>query len=103
MLQLGGSIPVIPYFTFGSAELAEATVAGIEGRQAALMANHGAIAYGHDLAAALENAHLLEWACTVYWRAAAIGAPRTLTAEDLAAVVETVVRSGYGTTRPLDR
>ena len=103
MLQLGGPVPVIPYFTFGSPELAEATVAGLEGRLAALMANHGAITHGHDLAAAVENAHLLEWACTIYWRAAALGTPRTLSADDLAAVIETVVQSGYGTTHAHDR
>ncbi len=100
MLALGGAVPVIPYFTFGSPELAEATVARLDGRQAALMANHGAITTGHDLVAAVENAHLLEWACTIYWRAAAIGEPRALTEDDLSAVIETVVRSGYGTTRP---
>lgn len=102
MLQLGGAVPVIPYFTFGSRELAEATVGGLEGRQAALMANHGAVTTGHDLAAAVENAHLLEWACNVYWRAASIGTPRTLGEAELAAVLETVARSGYGTTRAHD-
>jgi L-fuculose-phosphate aldolase len=100
MLALGGPVPVVPYFTFGSPELAEATVDALEGRLAALMSNHGAITHGHDLATAMENAHLLEWACMVYWRAASIGAPRTLTDADLAAVIETVVSSGYGTTRP---
>jgi L-fuculose-phosphate aldolase len=98
MLALGGPVPVVPYFTFGSPELAEATVDALDGKLAALMANHGAITHGHDLAAAVENAHLLEWACTVYWRAASIGTPRTLSEDDLAAVIETVVRSGYGTT-----
>jgi L-fuculose-phosphate aldolase len=102
MLALGGAVPVIPYFTFGSPELAEATVTGLEGRLAALMANHGAITHGHDLASAVENTHLLEWACTVYWRAASIGTPRALTDADLAAVIETVVQSGYGTTRQHD-
>lgn len=102
MLALGGPVPVVPYFTFGSPQLAEATVAGLEGRLAALMANHGAITHGHDLATAVENAHLLEWACTVYWRAASIGTPRALTEADLAAVIETVVQSGYGTTHPRD-
>ncbi|HTU31550.1 MAG TPA: class II aldolase/adducin family protein [Solirubrobacteraceae bacterium] len=102
MLALGGPVPVVPYFTFGSTELAEATVTALEGHLAALMANHGAITHGHDLAAAVENAHLLEWACTVYWRAASIGTPRTLSEAELAAVIETVVRSGYGTTHPHD-
>ena len=100
MLQLGGAVPVVPYFTFGSRELAEATITGLDGHQAALMANHGAITHGQDLAAALENAQLLEWACTVYWRAASIGVPRALSDADLAAVIDTVVQSGYGTTRP---
>ncbi|HLI60018.1 MAG TPA: class II aldolase/adducin family protein [Solirubrobacteraceae bacterium] len=102
MLQLGGPVPVVPYFTFGSPELAEATVAGLEGRQAVLMANHGAVTTGHDLAAAVENARLLEWACAVYWRAASLGTPRVLGEAELAAVVETVVRRGYGTMRPAD-
>jgi L-fuculose-phosphate aldolase len=99
MLALGGAVPVVPYRTFGSRELADATVAALDGRMAALMANHGAIAHAHDLAHAVENTRLLEWACTVYWRAAAIGVPRTLTQSDLAAVVEAVVQRDYGTTR----
>jgi L-fuculose-phosphate aldolase len=49
------------------------------------MANHGAITLGADLAQAVERAHLLEWACGLYWRAAAIGEPRTLDADDLEA------------------
>ena len=38
------------------------------------MANHGMIAVGPDLDAAVDNALLLEWACELYWRAAAVGA-----------------------------
>src|SRR3954462_8750097 len=54
MLALGGAVPVAPYRTFGTRELAETVVAALEGRTAALMANHGAITYGHDLDAAVE-------------------------------------------------
>ena len=46
MLLLGGSIRVAPYATFGTPELAQATLAALDGRTAALMANHGAISYG---------------------------------------------------------
>ena len=56
MLALGGSVPVAPYRTFGTPELAETVVDALEGRTAALMANHGAITYGHDLDAAVEGA-----------------------------------------------
>jgi L-fuculose-phosphate aldolase len=94
MVDLGGQVPVAPYFTFGTQELANAVQEAIEGHTAALMANHGSITYGHDLAAAATRTRLLEWGCTVYWRAAAIGAPRTLTeAEQRATVSELRARA----------
>lgn len=99
MLALGGSVRVAPYRTFGTPELAGATLDALEGRTAALMANHGAIALGQDVAAAVETSLLLEWACGVYWRAAAIGTPRTLGDAELQAVVTAVVERGYGATR----
>jgi L-fuculose-phosphate aldolase len=74
----------------------------LEGRRAALMANHGAIVHGEDLDGALELALLLEWACTVYWRAAAIGEPRVLGAEQREAVVAAALSRGYGTTRKIE-
>jgi L-fuculose-phosphate aldolase len=83
MLALGGAVRVAPYRTFGSPELAEEVLAALEGRSAALMANHGAITLGTDLAEAVERARLLEWACELYWRAAAIGRPRELDADAL--------------------
>jgi L-fuculose-phosphate aldolase len=98
MLLLGGPVRVAPYATFGSHELAELTLDALRDRSAALMANHGAIAYGPDLDFAVEQSHLLEWACTVYWHAAAIGTPRVLGDEQQMAVVGAVVERGYGTT-----
>jgi L-fuculose-phosphate aldolase len=102
MLLLGGTIPVAPYATFGSPELAEVTVAALEGKTAALMANHGAINYAADMDAAVENALLLEWACTMYWRAAAIGTPVGLSEEQRLDVVRTAVEKSYGSTRKAD-
>ncbi len=97
MLALGGTVRVARYATFGSAELAERTVAALRGRNAALMANHGTVTFASDLGTALDNALLLEWACEVYWRAAAIGTPRTLDADDQQAVLDTVAARRYGT------
>jgi L-fuculose-phosphate aldolase len=98
MLLLGGPVPVAPYATFGTPELASSVLDALEGRRAALMANHGAIAHAGDLDEALELSLLLEWACTVYWRAAAIGEPRALGAEEREAVVEAALSRRYGTT-----
>src|SRR6185503_8996546 len=78
MLLLGGSVPVAPYATFGTSELAESVLAALEGKTAALMANHGAIVHAASLAGAVDSALLLEWACGIYWHAAAIGSPRVL-------------------------
>jgi L-fuculose-phosphate aldolase len=96
MLALGGPIRVAPYATFGSAELAQLTLDALEGRSAALMSNHGTIAHGVDLDAAIESALLLEWVCTIYWRAAAIGTPRGLDSEQQAAFIDAVTTRGYG-------
>jgi L-fuculose-phosphate aldolase len=101
MLLLGGTVPVAPYATFGTPELAESVLDALEGRQAALMANHGAIVHAADLDSALELALLLEWACSVYWRAAAIGRPNLLGADQREAVVAAAVERGYGTTKKL--
>jgi L-fuculose-phosphate aldolase len=102
MLMLGGSVRVAPYSTFGTPELAQAVGDALEGRTAALMANHGAVTHGHDLAAALRATELLEWAATVYWRAAALGEPRILDSEQQQAVVHTAIARSYGRTHPAE-
>ncbi|MBV8953337.1 MAG: class II aldolase/adducin family protein [Solirubrobacterales bacterium] len=78
MLALGGAVRVARHATFGTEELAAATLNALQDRSAALMANHGTIAYGLDLDAAVERTVLLEWLCALYWRAAAIAVPREL-------------------------
>lgn len=100
MLALGGPVRVAPYLTFGTPELAAATLDALDGRAAALMANHGTIAFGSDVAQALRNTELLEWACTVYWRAASIGTPRVLGMADMQDVLDAVATRRYGETEP---
>ena len=101
MVDLGGSVPVAPYRTFGTQELADAVSDAIDGHTAALMSNHGAIAYGDDLACAIGRTRLLEWASTLYWRASAIGEPRTLSVAQQRDVVAELERRCYGTTHRL--
>jgi L-fuculose-phosphate aldolase len=99
MLLLGGPVRVAPYETFGTPELAHSVLDALEGHTAALMQNHGAIAYAADLDVAVELSLLLEWACTVYWRAAALGTPRALGEEERNAVVAAAAERRYGTMR----
>jgi L-fuculose-phosphate aldolase len=88
MLDLGGTVRVAPFRTFGTPELAEVALEALEGRTAALLSNHGAVVVGDSVAQALARSRLLEWACTVYWRAASIGTPRTLDETQRRAVAE---------------
>ncbi|HEV2814566.1 MAG TPA: class II aldolase/adducin family protein [Solirubrobacteraceae bacterium] len=99
MLLLGGTVRVAPYATFGSPELAASVLDALEGRTAALMANHGAVTVGGDVAGAVRATELLEWACTVYWRARALGEPRVLDERQRQDVIDFAVRTRYGATR----
>jgi L-fuculose-phosphate aldolase len=101
MLLLGGTVPVAPYETFGTPELADAVVESLVGHTAALMANHGAVSFAENVDNAVERMELLEWACTVYWRARAIGEPNTLDSDARAAVVKVAIERGYGETKPV--
>lgn len=101
LLDIGGAIRVAPFAPFGTPELAEHVLAALDGKSAALLANHGAITYGSTLDKAMDNALLLEWACGVYQKAATIGTPRALDAEQQAAARQAALRRGYGTIRKL--
>jgi L-fuculose-phosphate aldolase len=99
MLMLGGAVPVAPYRTFGTPELAEGVVEALAGRTAALMANHGAVTHASDVEQATELALLLEWACGVFWHARAIGEPVALDADEQQAVIAAALQRGYGETK----
>ena len=87
-LMLGGVVKVAEYATYGTPELAASVRAALEGKRAALMANHGGVTIGGTLEEAFELTRLLEWLCEVYVRGLGVGKPTVLTDEQLAAVVE---------------
>ena len=99
MLMFGGPLRVAPYATFGTEELARNVEQALDGRTACLMQNHGHVGYGHDLDYAVEATLMVEWACTVYWRARALGEPVALSDEQLQDVAKQVMRLGYGQTK----
>ena len=98
-LALGGAVRVAPYATFGTDELAANVLEALAGRQAALMANHGSVAVGSSLRAAIDNAVLLEWLATLHQHARQFGEPRALTAQQQNDVIEQAIRRGYGSTQ----
>lgn len=96
LLDIGGAIRVAPFAPFGTSELAELVLTALEGKSAALLANHGAITYASTLDRALDDALLLEWACGVYQKAAAIATPRALDVEQQAAARKAALDRDYG-------
>lgn len=95
-MRLGGIVRVAEYATFGSAELADSVVTALTDRSAALLRNHGSVAHGPSIEEACERLELLEWLAELYRRAAALGTPRTLTDEELAAAQAQFTRLDYG-------
>lgn len=97
-LQLGGPVPVAPYATYGSAELAESVVQALgTERSGALMANHGSITYGSGegnkaLDQACERLRTLEWLCELHINAHLVGTPTALSPEQLDDVRYTTAR-----------
>lgn len=82
----GDTISCAGYATPGSPALSDAVMTALKGRRACLMANHGLVAYGPDLAAALDLAMEVETLAGQYWRALQIGKPKLLSKDQMAAV-----------------
>lgn len=83
----GKDIRCAPYATFGTQELSDAAVAALEGRRACLLANHGVIALGKTLPAALKLAGEVENLARQYLLAQLGGTPRLLSDEELGRVL----------------
>lgn len=60
VLMAGGDVRCAPHATFGTAALAGNAVAALAGRRAVLLANHGVVALGATLAAAVTLAFEIE-------------------------------------------
>lgn len=84
----GDSIRCSDYAIFGSEELSSAALAALADRKGCLLANHGLLVAGRDLAEALALAIELEELCEQYWRACQLGQPVILSDDEMAAVLK---------------
>src|SRR5579859_3588620 len=102
-LGLGGSPRTAPYATFGSQELADNVIEALNGRTAAMMQNHGSVAYGSTMDQAVERLELLEWLAELYWRSSSMGTPHVLTDKDFEAIIVSAMERGYGTLKKVEK
>lgn len=84
----GETIRCTPYALFGSQELSDLALRALLDRKACLLGNHGMIALGLDLTAALALALEVESLCEQYWSALQLGEPKLLSKRQMQAVME---------------
>jgi L-fuculose-phosphate aldolase len=84
----GSDIRCATYHTFGTQELSQAALVALEDRKACLLANHGVIATGTDLEAALSLAGEVENLAGQYCAALALGQVRILDDGEMRRVLE---------------
>ena len=84
----GDLVPCIPYYPFGSLELAEAAWDAMGERyNGCLLGNHGLLAVGGSLSFAFDAAQQLEFLAKVYYHARLAGGGINLTPHQLQAVL----------------
>lgn len=91
----GNDIRCADYATFGTQALSDHALKAMEGRKACLLANHGLLAAGDSLKAALALAVEVETLCDTYWRSLQLGDPNLLSDMEMAEVHEKF-KLGYG-------
>lgn len=84
----GKKVPLAPYATFGSQELADNVTATIGDYNAVLLANHGLITVGSTLQGAFDAAEELELIAQIYIQARAAGTPVIVSDEEMDKVIE---------------
>lgn len=91
----GAKVPLAPYATFGTAELAEAVAGHIGTYNALLLANHGLVAVGVDLPAAFNVAEEIELVARIYYQTLVAGEPKLLSETQMAEALERFKSYGH--------
>lgn len=84
----GRDVRCTKYQPFGSRELAEAALEGMEGRNAVLLGNHGLLTCSNSIQMAFDIAEEIEFCAEVYYKAKAVGQPVILNDAQMEVVLE---------------
>ncbi len=92
---VGDKIPVAPYETFATPELAEVALETLGNEYTAcLLENHGVVAVGETVDEAFEIATMVEYCARIHYQAVSIGEPKILPEEEIDTLLERF--AGYG-------
>lgn len=78
-----GEVPLVPYATPGTSALGDAAEPYLDAHEAVLLANHGAVAWGPDLARARIRMESLEHAARILLAARSLGRVTKLTPDQM--------------------
>ncbi|HEX6106735.1 MAG TPA: class II aldolase/adducin family protein [Gemmatimonadales bacterium] len=95
---LMGRVPLVPYATTGTPELGDAVEPFLAGHDALLLANHGALTWGADLAQARVRMESLEHGARILLAARGLGRVNRLTREQTDALQRLRGSSRHGQT-----
>ena len=83
----GEDIRCAPYATFGTQTLSSSAVTALEGRKACLLANHGVVCVGNDVAETVKLAIEIELLAKTYILSLTIGSPDILSGSEMKKVI----------------
>ncbi|MBK9374526.1 MAG: class II aldolase/adducin family protein [Holophagales bacterium] len=89
-----GAIPLVPYATPGTEELARALEPWVDGHDAFLLASHGVLTLGRDVREALHRMERVEHLAKVTLAARLLGGPRPLTDAQVVSLLAGAAASG---------
>jgi len=95
-----GTIPLAPYFSPSTAELAESVAEQVKCHDAVLMANHGVMTIGPDLYTTYHRLEMAEQFATISLVAHVLGKTKTFTSEQLQDLRVIREKSGIVTQNP---
>ena len=84
----GDKVPLAPYATFGSPELADNIIESIGSYNAVLLANHGLVAVAADMKNCFNVAEEIELVSRIYYQTKTVGQPVLVEGEEMQRVVE---------------
>ena len=92
----GTTLRCARYATYGTQALSDAAIEALEGRKACLLGQHGQIALGKTLNAALWMAIEVETLARMYQQALVLGEPPVLPDDEMERVIAQMTRMSYG-------